>query len=383
MAFTSHINVKGLKPGSTGGGSSGTSATAYGRVVHVVLSDTDKYCNDLQMVNGVFYRDISISSDEGDIANQPFAYAGNTTIRTMPLVGEIVELQNLAGSTSLGSPQQTTKYWTKVVNIWNHPHHNAAPDTLQENWKGNLLGDFEEQSNINPLLSNQGDTIIEGRLSQTIRIGGAKGPAGTIIDTSQTQSPIILISNGQATTSGGNQLIQEDINKDFNSIYLLSNHKVPLIEANSKRDSYNQLPIAVNQFTGNQVVVNAGRLIFNAKQDSVLILAKQSVGLAGATINLDANEYFCVDSNSIFLGKGARTASRSVRQPAVLGGQLENWLETLLIALDSIAQAMQTASAIGAGPVTQLNAAGPVLKATIQTLRTQYQGFKSKKVYIE
>lgn len=384
MAFTSHINVRGLKPGNTGGTSGKSpSPTSYGRVVHVILSDTDKYCKDLQMINGVYYRDIKTNSDEGDINSLPFAYAGNATIKTMPLIGEIVELQNLAGSNSLGSPEQTTKYWTNIVNIWNHPHHNAAPDTLQENWKGNLLGDFQEQRNINPLLSNQGDTIIEGRLSQTIRIGGAKGPAGTIIDTSPTQSPVILISNGQAATTEGSKLIQEDINRDGNSLYFVTNHIVNITPANTKKNSYNTVPIAPENYRGNQIIANGGRIILNAKEESAFISAKESIGLNAKTLNFDATEYFCVDAKKVLLGEKARTASSSVQQPVVLGKQLENWLGALLDSLSTVADAMSTASAIGAGPVTQLNATGPALKATVQSLKAQFKLFQSKKVFTE
>ena len=130
-------------------------------------------------------------------------------------------------------------------------------------------------------------------------------------------------------------------------------------------------------------MLNGGRLIFNAKDESIILTAKESVGLIGRTVNLDADEYFCVDASRIYLGKAARTAPPVVQQPVVLGKQLENWLGALLDALDTVATAMQTASAVGAGPVTQLNTAGPVLKATVTSLKTQYRVFQSNKVFTE
>ena len=384
MAYSSHISGKAFKSNSgQGSSSSPKSSNSYGRVIHVILSNDDRYCDNLSMVNGVYYRDIKKGADETDISSLPFAFAGNSSIKTMPLVGEIIQLENLPGPGSLGSPEVTQKYWTKIVNVWNHPHHNASPDTLQENWKGGLLSGFEEQRNTNSVLSNMGDVIVEGRLSQTIRLGGGKGPAGNVVDTSDTQSPVILISNGQVTTGNGNDLIQEDINEDSNSLYFLSNHRVAITGVNPKRDSYTQIPVALDQYTGNQVVLNGGRLIFNAKDESIILTAKESVGLIGRTINLDADEYFCVDASRIYLGKAARTAPPVVQQPAVLGKQLENWLGALLDALDTVATAMQTASAVGAGPVTQLNTAGPVLKATVTSLKTQYRVFQSNKVFTE
>ncbi len=62
---------------------------------------------------------------------------------------------------------------------------------------------------------------------------------------------------------------------------------------------------------------------------------------------------------------------------------MENWLSALLDTLSTVADAMSTASAVGAGPVTQLNAAGPSLKATVQSLKTQFKVFQSKKVFTE
>lgn len=383
MAFSSHLNSSIGKPSGGKGSSGNTSGVSqYGRVVHVILSLDDPYCKNASMINGVYYRSPKVPADETDISKFPFAYQGSAQNRTLPLVKEMVTLYNGADPGSIDNPGKTRTYWKDVVNVWNHPHHNAAPDTLQENWKDDLLKGFPEQKTINPLAANPGDTLIEGRLGQSVRFGGSKG-VSTIIDGSNDGSPIILISNGQVTTKNGSDLIQEDINEDFNSIYFVSNHKIPLKSANTKRKSYDTEPKTSDQFKGNQVIINGGRLYFNAKEESILLSAKDSVGINANTVNLDATDYFCVDAKKIILGEKARTASPSVQQPVVLGKQLENWLSALLDTLSSVADAMTTASAVGAGPVTQLNATGPGLKATVQSLKTQFKIFQSKKVFTE
>jgi hypothetical protein len=381
MAVKSHLNIA---KGTTGGGSSGAGSggNSYGRVIHVVLSLDDPYCDNPSMINGVYYKPTTTPGDETDIRKLPFAYQGSAQNRTLPLNKEIVVLSTGADPGSIDNPGKTRTYWKEVVNVWNHPHHNAAPDTLQDNWQDDLLKGFPEQKTINALIANPGDTLMEGRLGQSIRFGGSKG-ASTLIDDSNNGSPVIVISNGQITTKNGSDLIEENINEDFNSLYFLSNHKIPLKSANSKRKSYNTTPETSDQFKGNQVVVNGGRLFLNAKEESALISAKDSIGLNANTLNLDATDYFCVDGKKIYLGEKARTASQSVQQPAVLGKQLENWLSTLLDTLDTVADAMSTASAVGAGPVTQLNATGPGLKATVQSLKSQFKIFQSKKVFTE
>jgi hypothetical protein len=384
MAYSSHIKASGVKGGSGGRGSSKSSASVntYGRVIHVVLSLDDPYCLNPSMINGVYFRTPKVAANESDISKFPFAYQGSAQNRTIPLAGEMVTLYTGTDTNSLTNPGATKFYWKEIVNLWNHPHHNAAPDTLQSDWEENLLKGFPTQKTINPLIANPGDTLIEGRLGQSIRFGGSKG-ASTLIDTSNDGKPIIVISNGQVETDNGSDLIEENVNEDFNSIYFLSDHKVPLTPANTKRDSYNQVPTTSDQFKGNQIVVNAGRLYFNAKDESAFISAKQSIGLNANSVNVDATDYFCVDASKIYLGVRARTATASVQQPAVLGKQLENWLGALLDALDAVATSMSSASAVGAGPVTQLNATGPILKSTIQSLKTQYRLFKSRKVFVE
>lgn len=383
MAFKSHLNSSIGKPSGGKGSSGNTSGVSqYGRVVHVVLSLNDPYCKNPSMINGVYYRSPKVPANETDISKFPFAYQGSAQNRTLPLVKEIVTLYNGADPGSVDNPGKTRVYWKEVVNVWNHPHHNAAPDTLQDNWEDDLLKGFPEQKTINPLVANPGDTLLEGRLGQSIRFGGSKG-ASSIINSNNDGKPLILISNGQIETQNGSDLIEEDVNKDFNSLYFVSNHKIPLTSANTKRKSYNTVPKTSDQYQGNQVIVNGGRLYLNAKEESAFISAKESIGLNANTLNFDATDYFCVDAKKILLGERARTAPASVQQPVVLGKQLENWLGALLDTLSSVADAMSTASAVGAGPVTQLNATGPTLKATVQSLKAQFKVFQSKKVFTE
>ena len=170
MAYSSHIKASGVKGGSGGRGSSksSTSVNTYGRVVHVVLSLDDPYCLNPSMINGVYFRTPKVAANESDIRKFPFAYQGSAQNRTIPLVGEMVTLSTGADTNSLSNPGATKFYWKEVVNLWNHPHHNAAPDTLQSDWEENLLKGFPEQKDINPLIANPGDTLIEGRLGNPL-----------------------------------------------------------------------------------------------------------------------------------------------------------------------------------------------------------------------
>jgi len=380
MAFKSHFTARtGAK---AGGGTKGSSNSTYGRVIKTILSISDPDCKDSSMLNGVFYRIMKNESDESlDTAiadSVKFAKQGSSTFRVVPMEGEIVEITS---EPAPNSPTGKVQYWTKVVNVWNHPHHNSSPDTKQPNWQDRLLGGNKEQSTINPLQINSGDLLIEGRLGQSIRFGGNRGSNLDLINSANNGKPIILISNGQIETKEGDSAIYEDINKDTNSIYLLSDHKTPLKAANNKRDSYDTVPPASDEYIGNQVVVNGGRLYFNAKEDSTFISAKESIGLNANTLNLDAKEYFCVDAKLIYLGKKARTATTP--EPVVLGVQLENWLTSLLDTLEILGTSLTQAVSVSGGPVPALVAVGPQVQTTATLLKAQISQMQSKKVFTE
>ena len=103
------------------------------------------------------------------------------------------------------------------------------------------LGDyFSENPNQQPLTPTEGDQIYEGRLGQRIRFTSS-GPDGisyisdgaTQIDDGNTTigDPAILLSLGENTT--------ENINSDQGSLYMLSNHKIPIDVSCKNIDSLN------------------------------------------------------------------------------------------------------------------------------------------------
>ena len=103
------------------------------------------------------------------------------------------------------------------------------------------LGDyFSENPNQQPLIPSEGDQIYEGRSGQRIRFTST-GPNGTnYISDGATQvedgnttigDPAILLSLGENIT--------ENINLDQGSLYILSNHKVPIDVSCKNIDSLN------------------------------------------------------------------------------------------------------------------------------------------------
>lgn len=376
--------IRGLIESQTSGDSQ-QPAFIFGRVIKIALDEStvirDAKGNILP-IGTILYRDIAAEKETK--ATEYPALPLYTNIKQFPLLNEVVMI--LQGPTSDIQSNVASKdmYYSSIVNLWGSNHHNALPESNTD--ISTILGkDVKELSDINPMYPFPGDILIEGRQGQSIRIGGNKSPKNSLVDNSNNGKPYMILSNGQLKTNNGIDHIVEDINKDPNSLYFLSDHKSDLIPANTKRDSYDVAPLNPNQYVGNQVIINGGRLYFNAKEDSILLSAKESVGLNARTVNLDAKDYMCLDANKIYLGKTARTVALQGRlaEPVVLGIQLENWLIKLIDILKTISITLPSITSTPTGAIPGLGELGKAIDEPIKDLTTTITVFQSKKVYTE
>ena len=383
--LTSTNNSKSKKTSSSKG--------AFGRVLDVILDESHPSYSrkgGAKSINGVFFKFQRVDSSEDTASNLSFAYQGTGQIKTVPVVGEIVEIQSEPTSNKTKLAQVNTNYYTKIVNIWNSPNCNPYVNVYANKTLDiGAGGTFTEQSTINPIRSALGDLQIEGRQGQSIRLTGAKGTANPFVDDTNKSKPAILISNGQIDTDEGFTTISENIDKDFSSLYFVSDHKIPLTQANIKRRAYTSAPDRANEFKGNQVLLNSGRIFFNAKTDDIQLSSISSIGLnTGGSVNIDAEQYICLDGPRILLGEKARTASDSTREPVLLGNQTERLLQTLFNMLRSMAKDMARAKTVKGHAIPRLNKRGIQMLPIISSLQGQINPsgpskIKSRKVYTE
>lgn len=366
---------------------------SFGRVLDIILDENHpEYENKggAKSINGVFFRYQNSITSEDTSNNLKFAYQGTGQIKTVPVIGEIVEIVSNPTSNKTQLAQAKTLYYSKIVNIWNNPNSNTLLDVYSNQTldisKG---GEFTEQATINPIKSAVGDIQIEGRQGQSIRFTGSKGSANYFVDDTNKGKPVIIISNGQIQTEDGFTTISEDINEDDSSLYFLSDHKIDIKQASVRRKSYDDAPIEGDRFKGNQIIINSGRLLFNAKTNDILLSSKDSIGMnSKESINLDADKYICFDSPKILLGEKARTAPDSNKEPVLLGNQTELLLDTLLKMLKDVANDMAAAKTVDGKPIPNLNKRGIQMLPTINALQRQINPtgpskLKSKKVFTE
>ena len=104
------------------------------------------------------------------------------------------------------------------------------------------------------------------------------------------------------------------------------------------------IPEAPNNYIGKQVIINSDRLIFNAKNDSILLFSDKAIGFSTNgdfhfdTFNNGTNK-FIVNAPRIILG--LRYDNTYANEPALLGNQTEIWLNELIDIISGILDDIQ------------------------------------------
>ena len=319
------------------------------------------------------------------------AYPLNLNIIDFPIKGETVFIQKIYDKF----------YYTDRVNIYNNPNNAASLGSSQkfnigkstksqktldtaetevvENKEQSddvFLGDyFKPNFNIRSLIPNEGDTLIQGRFGNTLRLG------------SVDNTPVIKLRAGQLTDAekfpeGENLLseldekpigtpLSENINFDGSSMWLTVDEIVPLTPATLEDANIYPTSIAPQEFSGKQVIMNSGRLIFNSKEDGILgfsngpidfstlntfgVAAKQRLNLYSPTVVIGRNgeqgktKNITLTGQDIYLqnekgytsimSKGIELGSDNL-EPAVRGDVLEDILSELMDVLSDLSSAV-------------------------------------------
>lgn len=94
-------------------------------------------------------------------------------------------------------------------------------------------------------------------------------------------------------------------------------------------------------YTGKQIIIDSGRVLLNAKEDSVFLLGREAIGLSTeGSIHLNSKENFYVNSNQMYFGL---KNEESNHEPLVLGFKLQQIINTLAVFLQDIGKDLKTA----------------------------------------
>jgi hypothetical protein len=369
------------------------------RVLSIVLDESHPRFKELGEWNGlgiIEYEDVNNPLPSPSLPTaRPLA--GN--FKNLPLVNEIVYLVGFPNTDIDSISSNTVEYYINIVSLWNHPHHNAyptapnaLPPTQQKDYiqteGGNVrrvtdqsteifLGKtFKERSNIHPILPFEGDIIEEGRWGNSIRIGSTvQNTINNWSSVGTNGDPILIIRNGQGIqTEQGWIPTVEDINNDESSIYATSTQKVPLKASSINYLSYpSNPPQSPDQYSGKQILINSGRLVFNTTLDHILLSSKKSINLnALDSINIDCNTVI-IQSGKLYLG------SKNATEPLLLGNSTISTLNNLIDNLSAFLQVCSTVVSTAPGtPLVPLNLAANQLSAQLKVIQGNLEKLKSK-----
>ena len=359
-----------------------------GRVVSIVLDETHPRFKELGEWNGLGTIEY-VLVDQPVPVNQlyPTAKPYDPSIRSFPLINEIVLISSFP-NTDIGEfSSSKIAYYVSIVGIWNHPHHNAFPQnsnilppSQEKDYTQTEVGSvrrvtdqsteiflgrtFVERGNIHPLLPFEGDRILEGRWGNSIRFGSTvTGSVNTWSSTGTNGDPITILRNGQGVQSEEGWVpTVEDVNNDDSSIYLTSTQKIPLEAASTSYSSYSSNPPTTpNEYTGKQLILNSGRLVFNTTEDHLLLSSTKTVNINALNgFNIDSPQSV-IQSNSVLLG-GVNAV-----QPLLYGDT------TITLLTQLVDQLSLLSSTLTAVPVPTVAAAAGQFVTYLATLKFQLE----------
>ena len=162
-------------------------------------------------------------------------------MQTPPTVGEIILIFNGPNQYSGRNNVELQWYYLCTLPIQSSIYKNVLPSTDKSNVNENVL----PTKTINPLQAFSGDTLIQGRFGNSIRLGSSSIPKeisqyelgsesswkGTISSNTLTSDPIIILSNTtnhstDAEDPYGRKYTVENLATDVSSLYLTTTQKI-------------------------------------------------------------------------------------------------------------------------------------------------------------
>jgi hypothetical protein len=363
--------------------------------------------NDVRFLGAVEFK------RESSIAKEAYAFPFDKNNMTYPILGETIMVINIGNDyfwlpySNNHYPNYREDYKTSEVskekpvedissqsknNNYNESKQTGIPNQKPVQTKSN-----DKKYNINEKIKflnpKEGDTIISGRVGNTIRFSEF-----FLTEDNKTSSPSIFIRNKQNPELDSKPigtLIDEDINKDGTSVYITSGKvKIPFKETIKKtKIGFKDYP-ASDKLKGDQLFINSDRILLSAKASEFIIFGKGNTGvITDGTFSVDSIKdiYLHTDknvtihskgSNQIFLnsenGKiylGKNTGEGDVGadvQKMVLGGELVQIMSDLI---DAITQQVYLSPA---GPTSP----GPTNVAAFNSIKSKLKTMLSAKNFL-
>jgi hypothetical protein len=236
-----------------------------------------------------------------------WAFPLDSSIMEYPLIGEKVQIFKFS----------TVFYYTRKVPVGHRVQENAALN-LNSEVRSRGVSDsgevesslddhkfgkyFKPDSRVRPLKHFEGDTIIQGRMGNTIRFGSSK-----MDPSSKGLAPNIILRAGQAKDKHKNEasfktvfgILMEDINNDASSLWMVSDQKVPFEPITLQAGSfYRSIFNPVNVFGGASITLNSDRIVLDSKKSHIMMFSNDEIYLNSFNrTSIDTDESIFLTAN--------------------------------------------------------------------------------------
>ena len=158
----------------------------------------------------------------------------------------------------------------------------------------------------------------------------------------------------------------------------------------------NYKPDNPNAYTGKQIILNSDRILFNAKDDSVLLFAQKSIGFSTeGSFNFDTGtgngSHMIINTPLIYLGMDGDVLAK---EPAVLGNKLAGGnsgetgvLKDMLTLINNLFDFLNTqftvTDSMGNQTAPGINNFEPLIETdptSIENIRAKLDSIKSKRI---
>jgi hypothetical protein len=261
--------------------------------------------------------------DKSDVTNSDsldWALPMDTSICQFPLIGELVILFKI----------RSILFYTSKLPIAGRIQENALInlDRALENRFTNTLSKairtnteislsshkfgkyFIPDSRVRQLMHFEGDTIIQGRMGHSIRMGSSR------MDNGKKFAPNLILRAGQAKDVEKNNIsidsqfgyILEDVNKDASSIWMVSDQNIPFSPATKNAGSIGRsLASPPLIYSGASITINSDRLVLNSKDTHILLYSNDEIYLNSfKRTSIDTDDSILLTANLDIVSRSSR-----------------------------------------------------------------------------
>lgn len=341
-----------------------------GRVTSIIADENSELFTTWRSVGTIQFE--IVNEQTGDDRANLTATPLQPSLKQYPLLGEQVLIFKAPSSNQGNDSSAFQYYYLSAIGIWNHPHHNAYPNLVKSEQQEEFGGTFVEKANIHPILPFTGDTILEGRYGNSIRLGNTAQTdsqySNNWSDTGENGDPITILRNGQPEDQEpGWEPVTENIANDLSSLYLTSTQQIG-VNAVTNYSAFNTQPEYPSAYSSNQAILNSGRLVLNAQDESVLISGRKSISLSAVEdIGISTRD------NVVLVGNEVKLGSPNANQSLVRGDAFVEQFKLLLTNLSLLCNSLSLEPTLTLTPVQ-----AQVTKGIIDTVNDLSDTFLSQ-----